>query len=147
MGWLDLEHSPKEESPEQSPPLRGKVPVISWVHAGEFSEVVAVEAWGTEEWVETSVPVLRSTFALRVKGDSMEPEFPAGVVIIVEPDLAPNPGDYVVVCSGSGEATFKQLVRDGVDWYLKPINERYPIKPLGASNVIGVVREMIKKFR
>jgi len=147
MGWLDIEH-PQAEGPrlEQAPEIRGKeVPVISWVQAGEFTE--AVESWSSDEWVDTSAPVHRHTFALRVKGDSMEPDFPAGVIIVVEPDLEPNPGDYVVVRNGGGEATFKQLVRDGADWYLKPINPRYPIKPLGSSHIVGVVREMIKKFR
>jgi len=145
--WLATGKGAKQsyEALESASSIIGKVPVISWVQAGEFTE--AVESRGAEEWVETSAPVLRHTFALRVKGDSMEPEFPAGVIVVVEPDLEPNPGDYVVVRNGGGEATFKQLVRDGEDWYLKPINPRYPIKPLGHSHIVGVVREMIKKFR
>jgi SOS-response transcriptional repressor LexA len=149
LGWFGIsQEEARAVAPgilEPAPVLAGQVPVISWVQAGEFSE--AVESWDTEEWVETLAPVLRHTFALRVKGDSMEPEFPSGVVIVVEPDLEPNPGDFVVVRNGGGEATFKQLVRDGEDWYLKPINPRYPIKPLGHSHVVGVVREMIKRFR
>jgi SOS-response transcriptional repressor LexA len=59
----------------------------------------------------------------------------------------PQPSDYVVAKNGEEEATFKQLVRDGADLYLKPINERYPIKPLGKDKIVGVVREMIQKFR
>ncbi|KAF1046384.1 MAG: putative HTH-type transcriptional regulator [Herbaspirillum frisingense] len=130
---------------EPAPPLTGRVPIISWVQAGEFTE--AIEPVHVEEWADTSAPVMARTFALRVKGDSMSPEFPEGVIIVVEPDLEPIPGDFVIARNGGGEATFKQLVRDGADFYLKPLNPRYPIKALGSSLIIGVVREMVKKFR
>lgn len=36
------------------------------------------------------------TFALKVRGKSMEPEFKEGDTIIVDPDLCPCPWDYVV---------------------------------------------------
>lgn len=77
----------------------------------------------------------------------MEPNFPDGVILIIEPDLDYQPGDYVIAKNGDHEATFKQLIKDGADWYLKPINNRYPIKPLGTSTIIGVVREAIQKLR
>lgn len=77
----------------------------------------------------------------------MEPDFPAGVFIVVEPDMDPQPGDYVIAKNGD-EATFKQLVKDGADWYLKPLNPRYPIKPLESPcKIIGVVREQVRRYR
>ena len=36
-------------------------------------------------------------YALRVLGDSMEPEFADGCVIIVDPGYAPRDGSYVIV--------------------------------------------------
>jgi len=36
-------------------------------------------------------------YALRVLGDSMEPEFPDGCIVIVDPGYAPRDGAYVVV--------------------------------------------------
>lgn len=133
---------------EQAPALRGKVPLISFVQAGEFSEVIDnLQPGDGEEWIDATCPVNRYTFALRVVGDSMEPDFPAGTILIVEPDLSPEQNDYVIAKNGDGEATFKQLTRDGADWYLKPLNSRYPIKPLGTSRIIGVVRDAVRKFR
>ncbi|NQW80612.1 MAG: S24 family peptidase [Polaromonas sp.] len=102
---------------------------------------------GGQELIPTSVPIQRHTFALRVVGDSMEPDFRAGMILVVEPEMEPNPGDYVIAKNGSEETTFKQLVRDGADWYLKPLNDRYPIKPLGRSTIVGVVRAVEKRFR
>lgn len=146
---LDVELKDREPSNvSPGPPIRGKVPLISWVSAGQWREVIdALEQRDADEWIETTAPILRRTFALRVQGDSMEPDFPSGAHIVVEPDLDPQPGDFVIAKNGD-EATFKQLVKDGADWYLKPLNPRYPIKPLESPcKIIGVVREVVRRFR
>jgi len=144
QGWLDEDHG--DHNTSAGPDLVGMAPVISWVQAGAHREAIASS--DAEEWVKTTVTVRPgSTFALRVKGDSMEPVFPSGVIIVVEQDFDPQPGDYVIASNGNNEATFKQLVRDGGDLYLKPLNDRYPVKPLGAAKIVGVVRESIQKFR
>lgn len=133
---------------EQAPALRGKVPLISFVQAGDFSEVIDnLHPGDGDGWIDATCPVNRYTFALRVVGDSMEPDFPAGMILIIEPELSPEQNDFVIAKNGDGEATFKQLTRDGDDWYLKPLNPRYPIKPLGSSRIIGVVRDAVRKFR
>jgi SOS-response transcriptional repressor LexA len=130
------------------PDIRGKVPLISWVRAGAFSEVVDLLQPGEAiDWVETTVQQRAHTFALRVEGDSMEPIFPAGTILIVEPELEAHANDYVIVKNGSEEATFKQLVKDGGDWYLKPLNPRYPLKPFVDCHVVGVVRAAERRFR
>lgn len=137
------------ESPNVEPTSKtiGKIPVISYVQAGEFAEVVDNFSPGaSDEWADTTKPVNRYTFALRVTGDSMEPLFPAGTIIVVEPEMEPAPGDYIIAKNGDA-ATFKQLVSDAGEWYLKPLNDRYPIKLLGEARIIGVVREAISSFR
>jgi SOS-response transcriptional repressor LexA len=47
-----------------------------------------------------------------------------------------------------GDVTFKQLVQDSGEWYLKPLNPRYPIRalPVGAT-FCGVVREANRRYR
>jgi SOS-response transcriptional repressor LexA len=131
------------------PEIGGFVPLLSSVQAGDFKEFVDnyQPGDGGMELVPTSVPVKSHTFALRVAGDSMEPEFNAGMILIIEPDMDPQPGDYVVAKNGGDETTFKQLIKDGADWYLKPLNSRYPIKPLGDSRIIGVLRAVEKRYR
>ena len=146
-GWLDTLADEQNTSP--GPVLRGRVPLISSAQAGMFKQFVDNfhPGDGGAELVPTSVPVQRHTFALRVEGDSMEPEFRAGMLLIVEPEMDALPGDFVVAKNGDDETTFKQLVKDGGDWYLKPINPRYPLKPLGDAAIIGVVRAVEKRFR
>lgn len=131
------------------PEIGGAVPLLSDVQAGSYKEFVDNfhPGDGGAELIPTSVPIKRHTFALRVSGDSMEPDFRDGMVLIVEPEFEPQPGDYVIAKNGDGETTFKQLVRDGGEWYLKPLNTRYPLRPLGVSTIVGVVRAVEKRFR
>lgn len=141
-------HGGEEQNFAAGPTLRGSVPLISWVQAGAMTEVQDQLSPGEAlDWVSTTVQVRTNTFAVRVEGDSMEPDFPAGIILVVEPEMQAENGDFVIVRNGADEATFKQLVKDGADWYLKPINPRYPIKPLSESRIVGVVREAVRKFR
>ena len=149
--WISTGKGPKKltDSPSIGPSIRGAVPLISNVQAGMYTEFVdnCNGDYGSAELIPTTVPVGQRTFALRVTGDSMSPEFTPGMLLIVEPELDPQPGDYVIAKNGCEETTFKQLVNDGGDWYLKPINPRYPLKLLGTSSIVGVVRAVEKRFR
>lgn len=97
------------------------------------------------------LPVQSHTYALRVLGDSMASEaaasFPDGSIIIVDPEMQALPGDYVIARNGDSQTTFKQLIKNGSDFFLKPLNPLYPIRPLGSTTIIGVVRECAKRFR
>jgi len=132
-------------------PMRAEVPIVSEVEAGNYTVIDNFKQDHAFETVAVTVPVQRHTYALRVHGDSMVSEtgdsFPPGCLIVVEPDLPAIPGDYVIALHEPNETTFKQLVKDGSDLYLKPLNARYPIKPLGTAKIIGVVRELTKRFR
>lgn len=136
---------------DSPPDLRAEVPLVSEVEAGNYTVIDNFQSSGNFDTVPTRIDVKRHTYALRVHGDSMVSEsgdsFPPGAILIVEPEMAPLPGDYVIALNTDNETTFKQLVKDGGDLYLKPLNSRYPIKPLGNAKIIGVVREFTKRFR
>lgn len=124
-----------------------RVPVISWVIAGRWKEVCdAFEPGDADEWIETDVRG-KNVFALRVVGDSMEPEFKEGDVIIVNPGVEAAPGDFVVVKSNE-EATFKQLKKFGPRWVLHPLNPKYAdleVKRDGFK-IIGKVVKKEKRY-
>lgn len=145
--WLDT--LDMDQNVSVGPVLHGVVPLLSDVQAGMYKEFIDNfhPGDGGMELIPTSVPIKAHTFALRVSGDSMEPEFREGMIIIIEPEMDPQPGDYVIAKNGGDETTFKQLTKDGADWYLKPLNPRYPIKPLGECRIIGVVRAVEKRYR
>jgi Peptidase S24-like len=50
---------------------------------------------------------LRGTGIDLAWGDSLEPEFHDGDIIVINPFLKQEHNDYVVVCNEEGEATFK----------------------------------------
>lgn len=127
------------------PDVHGTVPLISWVQAGNWREVL--ESDGSAVQIPTTYKKQRHTYALRVDGDSMEPTFPRGCIIIVEPDAEPVPGNYVIVRQNGNESTFKQLIQDGGVYMLKPLNSRYPIMQINQGAVFcGVVKQMMMEF-
>ena len=138
-----------EDGAEEGPAVTGFAPLISWVAAGMWQDVADPYPPGAgEEMVPVTCRVGPLAFALRVQGDSMEPVFPDGCVIIVDPSAEPRQGSYVVVRLDEAEqATFKQLVIDGGARYLKPLNPRYPLMEIRQSaSLCGVVRQMVMDF-
>jgi len=61
------------------------------------------------------------SFALRVLGDDMAPEFRHGEIIVVEPDGALEDGSFVVA-QHEGQWTLRQLRRAGSGWVLHALN-------------------------
>lgn len=126
--WLDGDVS--MPAPERPP---GKVPLLTWQQLGQALQTQELE------WIATVASVTPHMFALRVEGESMEPRCPPGTILIVDPDREATHGNYVIARDGV-ECTFKQYVKDGSDWYLKPLNDRYPVKRFRTEmSICGVV--------
>jgi len=131
---------------DAAPAVAGRVPLISWVTAGHWREVVDnFQPGDAERWIDTTKRVGRSAFALRVRGDSMEPRCPDGAVIVVDPEREAVNGSLVVVrLQDDAEATFKRLVIEGGRRFLAPLNPRYPVIEItGPAVVCGVVRQVL----
>lgn len=125
------------------------VPLISWVQAGEWQDTHDPYTPGDgDRLVPITVNASDRSFALTVRGDSMLPDFPEGSTIIVDPEKEAVNGSFVIVrLDDSQEATFKQLVCDAGNVYLKPLNPRYPIITInGSATICGVVRQMLVNF-
>lgn len=139
-----------------APVTAQQIPIISYVQAGAWSpECDARNLDGTVDYILTSEFHSYSTFALKVKGKSMEPDFVEGDVIIVDPELHPGPGDYVVAKNGSDEATFKKYRARGVSdtgeeiFELIPLNEDYAVRNSAKEKIriVGVVVEHRRMMR
>jgi SOS-response transcriptional repressor LexA len=142
----------EEESNVSEVKRRAKVPLISMVQAGELSDVLDLFHPGeAAHWVE---PIYTnpsaSAYALRVEGDSMESPIPGsltfleGTILIVDPNAATAPGDYVIAKDVvTQKATFKKLTTDGVRFFLKPLNPAYLTVEIDdpALRIIGKVIE------
>lgn len=120
-------------------------PEISWVQAGSAMEAVELSNVAACPMHTSDVWAGDNGFWLRVVGASMTSSsgdsFPEGFLILVAPDIEPRHGQYVIArMIDTNEATFKQLVRDAGELYLKPLNPSYPTKPIDdAWEVVGTV--------
>lgn len=112
-----------------------RVPLVSWVRAGEFCETQDLFSPGdAEEWIPKPPNASNSSYALRVKGGSMTSpypnakSYPEGTIIIIDPEKDVLPGDRGIFRSpDDNEATFKELVSDAGKLYLKPLNPQFPM--------------------
>lgn len=115
-----------------------RIPLISYIQAGHWSEIVDNFQFGdAEEWIYTDVQHSSEAFALEIKGTSMEPDFREGDRVVIDPAVAPKPGDCVAAVNGRTEqserkATFKKYRPRSIDaagnviFELVPLNEDYP---------------------
>lgn len=80
-------------------------------------------------------------YALEIAGDSMEPVFRAGDVVIVQPGAAVRRGDRVVVRTTAGEVMAKLLgARNDQTLELISFNPDYPARRIPAAEIDWVAR-------
>ena len=78
-------------------------------------------------------------FALRVMGDSMEPEFKDGCIIIIDSAAAVESGSYVLAMV-NGEYIFRQFIVEDNRYYLRALKEGYDEIPLPNRDAVrGVI--------
>jgi len=108
-----------------------RIPVLSYVQAGKLTEARDItDLKGDLEYVFADSDIPETCFALRIDGDSMQPEFKEGDIVIIDPDLFPTPGEFVVAKDSSHAATFKKYrpLGAGLEHFeLVPLNPDYPV--------------------
>lgn len=140
----------REPNVVEIPQSRSRLPLISWVSAGLKDDANDPYAPGNAEaWVDFEGDASSSAFCLRVRGDSMrnpdgvEPTFPDGCIIGIEPRRKPKSREFAVFrFNDTDEAAFKMFITDGPLKLLKPLNPTYPIIALGPdAQLVGTVFE------
>ena len=124
FGITDNKDTNNNVSP--GPAIKATAPLISWVQAGAWSEISEIKAYDAERFM---CPVNCSdlTFVLKVQGVSMEPKFHEGDLIFVDPEAECIHGSYVVArLDDNNEATFKQLIIESGQKFLKAANPNWP---------------------
>ena len=106
-----------------------EVPVISWVQAGNWTQVMSTNLAETIDSIPYIPDVGPNGYGLIVEGESMSPWFLPGDRIYVNPDLAEaasNDDLVIAMCNYATEATFKKLVIEMGQKYLIPLNKEWP---------------------
>jgi phage repressor protein C with HTH and peptisase S24 domain len=96
-----------------------------------------------EGWDEIAFPAVNDehAYALEVSGQSMEPAYSNGDVILVSPSAPIRRGDRVVVRTRGGEVMAKELKRKTAKSIeLKSLNAHHPDRTLAAADVLWIAR-------
>jgi phage repressor protein C with HTH and peptisase S24 domain len=94
-------------------------------------------------WDEILFPEIDDphAYALKITGDSMEPVYREGDLIVVSPQARVRTGDRVVLKTRDGEVMAKLLARRTLDHLdLRSMNPAYPDRILPAREVAWVAR-------
>lgn len=126
-------------------------PLISYAQAATLldpnEKIAPADA---EDWLPWPYPCSNSTYALPVRGSSMENEFFENEIILVDPERPPKSGDFVVAkLELHREASLKKLLQEGDTLYLKAQNKDWPepVVRLDESwKICGVVIGKFKKY-
>jgi phage repressor protein C with HTH and peptisase S24 domain len=119
------------------------VPLIGFAQAGTAGYFDDAGYPGGAGWDEIPFPDIGDphAYALEISGDSMEPVYRDGDVVIVCPQAPIRRGDRVVVRSRDGEVMAKILRRKTSHKYeLKSLNPEHPDRWLAAEDVEWIAR-------
>lgn len=142
-GWLDIPDDSADEvrklaasNIEAGPDFKSnrEYPVISWVQAGEWTELCDnFEPGHAEDWRPCHKDLGKCGYVLRVKGKSMTAaegeslSFPNGILLYVNPDSEVLPEKFVIVRrNATKEATFKKFTMVDGEPYLEALNPNWP---------------------
>lgn len=141
-------------TPVKAPINTIKIPVYGKIPAGIPLEMVDESL--IEDFVELDAQIYRTSsvyFALKIKGNSMFPEFrPNDVVIFRKQETCEN-GEFCAVTIGKESSTFKKVLKKENGITLMPLNPDYDpmfytkkeIDTLPVS-ILGVIKEVRRKY-
>jgi len=132
-------------------PSTRRVPVVRWENAGQARSYEDMSL-GPDEYLETDCKA-PECFALVVEGESMEPDFKAGDLVLFAPKSEARNGD-VVVCrlkEGAGVLLrrFRRSGPEGQTIRLESINANYQPVEVQARDVVFIYPavQLSRRFR
>ena len=128
--------------------LIGDEPIHSQKNA--LRSIPLLKINGTIEWptqhhmphhvtshLSIDMPTAPNAFAIILKDATMQPRFPEHTLVILEPTSIASNNDFVLAqLKSSGIVTFKQLIMDGTQKLLKPLNRDFNITPMHDNDTI-----------
>ena len=119
------------------PDIRAKViPLLSWAQAGTAQ--VWDDVYEHEGFVGFNLKDPKA-IAIKIRGDSMEPQFPEGTIAIVYPSWEAKSGDLVIARQNDGTVMFKRLHVDGNQYTFISLNPIYPPLTVDKSKIEKVM--------
>lgn len=107
--WLMGYDVPMQRDVDKNKIKGVRIPVLGYVRAG--IPIDAVEEILDWEEIHPSMAMTGDFFALKIKGDSMEPRITAGDVVIVREQSDVESGEIAIVLINGDEGTVKKLIK------------------------------------
>ncbi|MDD2524017.1 MAG: transcriptional repressor LexA [Endomicrobiia bacterium] len=121
------------------------VAILGSVHAGTFLE--QVEDANDYVYINTDITRNRKCFALKVKGDSMEPSgIVEGDTIVVSQGEKVYNGD-IVVALVDGESAVKIFYKEHDKIFLKSSNPHYPTITSDNIEIVGKLIYLVREYK
>jgi phage repressor protein C with HTH and peptisase S24 domain len=153
--WTQSNKGPKKNGSQETPVKKSSIspgrliPIINKVAAGyptDFDDLdypVGI----ADEYIRCPDVHDPNAFAVRVVGDSMEPKFKEGDIIVFSPAIQVRNGDDCFVRFATPhETTFKRVFFEQNDTIrLQPRNEKYPPTMVDGKRINGIYRAIIRQ--
>lgn len=125
------------------------IPVIPWEEApkaNRFTNTLTPQNW--TQWTTIDISASPTSYAL-ISRTNMSPRFPAGSLLIVDPETKPIHGDTVIVYFKTFKnITLRELMIDGHLKQLHSILSNTPPEPItNKHNILGVVIQTRFSYR
>lgn len=143
--------SDKIDTNKVSPSSFASLPIVGTIRGGE--PILAIQ--NIEGYFPTDKRFLcpgHEYFYLRVKGDSMDREFPDGSLVLIQRQSAVDNGDIAAVLVNGDEATVKRIDKKGSIITLVPQSHNPKHKPVDIDttkeqvDIIGKVRMAVRQY-
>jgi hypothetical protein len=151
LGKKDLDADFYENGETFKPPL--SIPVLSIAEAKEYKKHLVTPAnwlrWLNKDKSVSNQPITHM-FSILLKNNIYDPPFSNETYLIVNPDIEPDSGDYVLISfKNDPNAVIKKYISEGTQKYLYPLKQDLKSIPLDKDDcsLIGVVAETYLKLK
>ena len=158
LSWLTMGDQSLPDTPNPFTGLAASaappgIPVIDLARAGEW-HTDSTSLPSDIERIAVDPTHSARAFALLIRDESMAPDFREGDKIIIDPEVAPQPGDFVVAkLERDAESTFKKFRPRGEDASgtstieLAPLNPDWPTVRINAETPGRIIGTMVEHRR
>lgn len=122
------------------------IPVISLASIPSWLEHSSRPLVGILTTVPFPGSVGPGSFAFSMQGSSMEPDFPDGEIVVVDPDAKWTHRSFVLASGEPGTETVRRVVVDGGRPVLMVSNPSYPRIDTERNRILGTVLGTIRTF-
>lgn len=128
---------------------QSRIPVLTLEQLETWDEErpLNISIFEEASYIMTNIKISHDTFAVKIIGDAMEPVFFEGDIVVIDPELRPSPGEFVLSRSANGVVfrKYKSAYHtDGSEYFiLLPLNENYAdmSSMVGDLKIIGTMIE------